>query len=85
MATIHHRNEITRAGLNPSSRSNLLELKKEEKMDLLSLPHWLMIAGAVFLATGFLGLAFTRNRQPATNPASESNALRSPMPPPDQT
>jgi hypothetical protein len=35
-------------------------------MDLLSsieLPHWLMIAGAILTAIGFLGLGFTRNRE----------------------
>jgi hypothetical protein len=45
-------------------------------MDLLSsinLPHRLMVAGAVLVALGFLGLVFTRNRQAATNPDSELN------------
>ena len=40
-------------------------------MDLLasiSLPHWLMIAGSVLVAVGFLGLVFTRNRQAPTSP-----------------
>ncbi|MBR1193877.1 LPXTG cell wall anchor domain-containing protein [Bradyrhizobium sp. AUGA SZCCT0240] len=40
-------------------------------MDLLSsikLPYWLMIAGALLVAIGFLGLAFTRNKQAAINP-----------------
>jgi hypothetical protein len=45
----------------------------EEKMNLLLLPHWLMIAGAIFLAIGFLGLVFARNKQAATNADSESN------------
>jgi hypothetical protein len=39
-------------------------------MGLLSsieLPHWLIIGGAVFIATGFLGLAFTRNKEAATS------------------
>ena len=43
-------------------------------MDLLSsikLPHWLMIAGVILIATGFFGLVFTRNKQAATNPDSE--------------
>jgi hypothetical protein len=53
-------------------------------MDMLSsinLPHWLMIAGAILVALGFLGLVFTRNRQAATNPDSEPTVPRSPMPP----
>lgn len=40
-------------------------------MDLLSsigLPHWLMIAGAILIAIGCLGLVFSRNRQAASNP-----------------
>jgi LPXTG-motif cell wall-anchored protein len=42
-------------------------------MDLLLLPHWLMIAGAALVALGFLGLVFARNKQAATNPDSELN------------
>jgi len=53
-------------------------------MGLLSsieLPHWLMIAGAILIAIGFLGLAFARNKEVATNPDSEPPAPRSKMPP----
>jgi hypothetical protein len=53
-------------------------------MDLLSsinLAHWLMIAGAILVAMGFLGLVFTRNRQAATNPDSEPTVPHSQMPP----
>jgi hypothetical protein len=53
-------------------------------MGLLSsieLPHWLMIGGAILIAIGFLGLAFTRNKEVATNPDSEPPAPRSKMPP----
>jgi hypothetical protein len=42
-------------------------------MGLLSsieLPHWPMIGGAILIAMGFLGLAFTRNKEVATNPDS---------------
>jgi hypothetical protein len=42
-------------------------------MGLLSsieLPHWLMIGGAILTTMGFLGLAFTRNKEVATNPDS---------------
>jgi len=42
-------------------------------MGLLSsieLPHWLMIGGATLTTMGFLGLAFTRNKELATNPDS---------------
>jgi hypothetical protein len=50
-------------------------------MDLLSsleLPHWLMIAGAVLIATGLLGLVFTRIKQSATNPDQELPAPQMP-------
>ena len=53
-------------------------------MDLLwsiELPHWLMIAGAILVSMGFLGLVFTRNRQAATNPESEPTKPPSQMPP----
>ncbi len=53
-------------------------------MDLLSsikLPYWLMIAGAILIAMGFLGLVFTRNKQAATNPDSEPPVPRPQMPP----
>jgi hypothetical protein len=53
-------------------------------MDLLSsieLPHWLVIAGAVLIAVGFLGLAFTRNNEVATNSDSEPPVPGSKMPP----
>ena len=39
-------------------------------MGLLSsieLPHWLMIGGAGLVAIGFVGLAFARNKEVATN------------------
>ena len=36
----------------------------------IELPHWLMIAGAILIPMGFLGLAFTRNKEVATNPDS---------------
>jgi hypothetical protein len=45
-------------------------------MDLLSsieLPHWLMIGGAILIVMGFLGLAFTRNREAATSAPPSSH------------
>jgi hypothetical protein len=42
----------------------------------IELPHWLMIAGAILIAMGFLGLAFARNKEVATNPDSEPPAPR---------
>jgi hypothetical protein len=53
-------------------------------MGLLSsieLPHWLMIGGAILIVIGFLGLAFTRNKEVATTADSEPPAPRSKMPP----
>ncbi len=53
-------------------------------MDLftsINLPHWLMIAGTILMTTGFLGLAFTRNREAATNLNPEPTAPGPQMPP----
>ena len=47
----------------------------------IELPHRLMIGGAVLTAMGFLGLAFTRNKEVAANPDSEPLTSRSKMPP----
>jgi hypothetical protein len=47
----------------------------------IELPHWLMIGGAILIAMGFLGLAFARNKEFATNSDSEPPAPRSKMPP----
>jgi hypothetical protein len=38
----------------------------------IELPHWLMIAGAILIAMGFLGLAFTRYKEVATTRDSGS-------------
>jgi hypothetical protein len=46
----------------------------------IELPHWLMIGGALLIAIGFLGLAFTRNKEVATNPDTEPPVPRSKMP-----
>jgi hypothetical protein len=35
-------------------------------------PHWLMVAGAVLVAIGFIGLAFRRNRD---GPHDEGHAI----------
>ena len=54
-------------------------------MGLLSsmeLPHWLMIAGAILIAVGFVGLAFTRNKEVAIDdPHPEPAAPLRKMPP----
>jgi hypothetical protein len=54
-------------------------------MGLLSsieLPHWLMTGGASLIAMGFLGLAFTRNKEVTTNPESppEPRPKMAPLP-----
>lgn len=53
-------------------------------MDLLSsieLPHWLMIAGAILVTIGFLGLALSRNKQAATDADQEPTVPTPRMPP----
>jgi LPXTG-motif cell wall-anchored protein len=37
-------------------------------MPLLELPHWLMIAGALLVIAGFIGLAFRRKNEVETDP-----------------
>jgi len=49
-------------------------------LSAIELPHWLMIGGAILVVMGFLGLAFTRNGEVATNSESPPEPL-SKMPP----
>jgi hypothetical protein len=35
-------------------------------------PHWMMMAGAIFVALGFIGLAFRQNRNSAVNESSRT-------------
>ena len=48
-------------------------------------PHWMMMAGAILVALGFIGLAFRQNRNPEVNdsrrtrestPSERLNAMR---------
>ena len=47
----------------------------------MELPHWLMIAGAILIAMGFLGLALTRNKEVEVDSHPEPPAPRQKMPP----
>jgi hypothetical protein len=40
-------------------------------------PHWMMMAGAILVAAGFIGLAFHRNRN---GPVNDSNRARESTP-----
>ena len=40
-------------------------------------PHWMMMAGAILVAIGFIGLAFRQNRN---GPVNESNQARESTP-----
>ena len=40
-------------------------------------PHWMMMAGAILVAAGFIGLAFHRNRN---GPVNESSRARESTP-----
>jgi hypothetical protein len=35
-------------------------------------PHWMMIAGAIFVALGFIGLVFRQNRNSAVSESSRT-------------
>jgi len=37
-------------------------------------PHWMMTAGAVLVAVGFIGLAFHRNRNPDRHSSDDMDA-----------
>jgi hypothetical protein len=45
----------------------------ETVMARMELPHWLILAGALLVMGGFLGLAFTRNREVEDNPGAPSH------------
>jgi len=49
-------------------------------LSAIELPHWLMVGGAILIAMGFLGLAFTRNKEVATDPNSEPRPKMPPLP-----
>jgi hypothetical protein len=38
-------------------------------MASLGLPHWLMIGGGIFVFSGLIGFALTRNKEVETDPA----------------
>lgn len=42
----------------------------------MELPHWLMVAGALLIAVGFLGLALTRNKEVEVDSHPEPPAPR---------
>jgi hypothetical protein len=41
----------------------------------MGLPHWLMIAGAVLVVIGFLGLAFATDKQGQTDPVANEGSV----------
>jgi hypothetical protein len=52
----------------------------------MELPHWLMVAGAIFLAVGFIGSVLRKNAMRASDPDSgggnqTSEAQMPPSPP----
>jgi hypothetical protein len=47
---------------------NGTEAEGEIMLSSIELPHWLMIGGASLIVIGFLGLAFTRNKEDPESP-----------------
>jgi len=43
-------------------------------------PHWLMVAGAILVAAGFIGLAFHRNRTVQTDQREQVKSYDAPEP-----
>jgi LPXTG-motif cell wall-anchored protein len=48
-----------------------------DALSAMEYPHWMMVAGAVLVALGFIGLVFRRNRN---GPANESSRARESTP-----
>ena len=46
-------------------------------MPLVEMPHWLMIAGAVLVIAGLIGLGFSRNKQVESEPDTPPDDLAS--------
>jgi hypothetical protein len=40
-------------------------------LNAMEYPHWLIVAGAVLVAIGFIGLAFSRNRDVEPEPTEK--------------
>jgi len=60
-----HRRRLTNGPAEFREDRGDLPKVEEEMMDALSemqYPHWLMVAGAILVVLGFIGLAFHRNR-----------------------
>jgi len=38
------------------------EVQLNDLLSAMQYPHWMIVAGVVFLLLGFIGLAFSRNR-----------------------
>jgi len=53
-------------------------------MEWLQLPHWLMIAGALLVIAGLIGLVISRRQQAKVqdDPANEPSPEPRPQPPP---
>jgi len=55
-------------------------------LSAMEYPHWLMVAGAVLVVAGFIGLAFRQNRtvepdhQPTENEGEQEMTERKPEP-----
>ena len=41
-------------------------------LSAMEYPHWMMTAGAILVAAGFIGLAFHRNRNAPVNESSQA-------------
>jgi hypothetical protein len=45
-------------------------------LSAMEYPHWLMMAGAILVAAGFIGLAFHRNKNGPVNVTERLRAMR---------
>jgi LPXTG-motif cell wall-anchored protein len=44
-----------------------------DALSAMEYPHWIMVAGAILVALGFIGLVFRKNRN---GPVNESSRVR---------
>jgi LPXTG-motif cell wall-anchored protein len=59
-----------------NDRNRLLRgrrLKMTDALSAMEYPHWIMVAGAILVALGFIGLVFRKNRN---GPVNESSRVR---------
>jgi hypothetical protein len=59
---------LARARRGPATFAGLAEARPNlDMLSAMEYPHWMMMAGTILVAAGFIGLAFHRNRNVETD------------------